>query len=199
MKRDYKELNNYVRNFPDKWNRTQAKNQLLVDYENIIGKKVADLGCNSGYACFMLAESNVEEVVGFDIQPQAIAFADTVNRKKFPQSVSRKVWFVQADLKNVTGYDNYFDTIYSFHTLEHIYDDDLDSVLAEAYKTLKPGGNFIVSLPYKKNWDCAEHVNYFNSLDSLDIRLIKANFIKVELYLDPRTNGKAITGIYEKK
>ena len=97
--------------------------------------------------------------------------------------------------------DNQFDTIISFHTLEHIYPKDLSDVISEKYRVLKDGGNFIISLPYKDAYPCPKHVNTFDE-EKLDNLLKSFKFKKVDLYIDKVEVDNPITycltGIYTK-
>lgn len=199
----YKDKENYVFDFDDKWNRGHNKGKILNDYKKLLKGKVAEMGCNSGYHCFIIAENNnVSEVVGFDINKKSISFADEINRKKFSDNVSEKVRFVATNLTEVESKSSYFDVIISFHTLEHIYPEDLSQVLKEKYRVLRKGGILLVSLPYKKAFDCEQHVNYFD-LKKLESAVTQLNFIKKELYIDDRMSKNpahlCITGIFQKK
>jgi len=194
----YKDKETGIRDYGDKWNREHAKYQILSQYKNEIGPRVAEVGCNSGYHCYLMAEfTNIKEFLGFDINRKALDLGDSKFRKEFPEEVSSKVKFIYSDICKIEGYSNYFDTIISFHVLEHIYPEDLKKVLLEKNKILKKDGNLIVSLPYKRSLYCSEHVNFF-TLKSLNEAISSQGFIEKDLYIDLRTGSKCITGIYKK-
>lgn len=54
---------------------------------------------------------------------------------------------VQADLKNLPFADEYADRIAAIHVIEHFYRWDVESVLKEWMRVLKPGGKLILELP----------------------------------------------------
>tara|TARA_Y100001938_G_scaffold139309_1_gene206002 strand:- start:3041 stop:3679 length:639 start_codon:yes stop_codon:yes gene_type:complete len=199
---NYNKKENYVYDFTDEWNRNHNKTKIVEQYFNLLHGKVAEMGCNSGYHCFIIAENEkITEVRGFDINEKSLTFADNKNRSKFPQRVSKKVKFTKCNLTKVDIMDSYFDLVISFHTLEHIYPKDLHSVLLEKYRVLKNGGKLLLSLPYLRAFDCNGHVNYFD-LDKIDSELSKVGFIKEELYVDSRMGDDprrlCITGVFKK-
>jgi SAM-dependent methyltransferase len=66
------------------------------------------------------------------------------------------------DVKNLKNFpDNYADSIYACHVLEHFAHDEVIPVLGRWFKVLKPGGELRVSVPdidrivkiYVKNWN----------------------------------------------
>ena len=199
----YSKKENYVFNFSDDWNRSHNKSKIIEQYSDILKGNVAEMGCNSGYHCFIIAENqNVGKVIGFDINEKSLTFANDVNRKKFSSEISKKVSFINTDLTKVDYDDSYFDVLISFHTLEHIFPEDLKNVLKEKYRVLKKDGKLLISLPYKNSFDCEQHVNYFD-LDKIEKELLEVNFIKEELYIDKRMGDTpqhfCITGVFKKK
>lgn len=50
------------------------------------------------------------------------------------------------DIKNITFQDNFFDYILAVHVMEHIDDDE--QAFREIYRTLKPGGEAILVVPF---------------------------------------------------
>jgi predicted SAM-dependent methyltransferase len=57
--------------------------------------------------------------------------------------------------------DNYWDGVYSEHTLEHLYPKQVESLLLELHRTLKPGAWLRIIVP-----DLAKYVNYYNGEES---------------------------------
>ncbi|MFW7379492.1 MAG: class I SAM-dependent methyltransferase [Oligoflexus sp.] len=87
--------------------------------------------------------------------------------------------------------DNTFDVIYSEHMLEHIHVDKVPHLLSEAFRVLKPGGLFRVTVP-----DLEIHAtNYVNRNDEFFKPIIdkyKARWDKQkEKYWLIRSNGGA--------
>src|SRR5688572_18974511 len=80
----------------------------------VAGGRVLDIACGSGYGTALLREAGGREVVGVDVDPEAIAYA----RSRY-QGVG--VTFLAGDAASppVAGR---FDLIVSFETIEHLRD-----------------------------------------------------------------------------
>lgn len=200
MNKDYKDKETYVYDFTDDWNREHNKTFITNKYKEHIYGNVAEFGSNSGYHCYIIAENpNVATVTAIDINKEALNFGDTINRKKFDNSISDKVLFHESSLLNIDKPSDSFDVIISFHTIEHIYEVDIDKAIQEMYRTLSRGGHVVVSLPYMRNLNDPNHVCYYD-LDKLEDLFIRNKFNKLDLYIDKRL-GKdrhCITGIFKK-
>ena len=106
------------------------------------GRRVLDLGCGSGYGVGRLARS-AASVVGVDISPEAIAFAQCA----YPSPNTRfEVIQPQAALPFDDGM---FDVVLSFQVIEHVTDEL--QYLREARRVLVKGGMLIVITPDRKN------------------------------------------------
>jgi SAM-dependent methyltransferase len=192
----------YVYDFSDEWNRNHNKTKIIEQYKKYLGENIAELGSNSGYHCFIMGEFNkTKNIIGFDINYEAIKFGDTVIRKKFSKNIEKKVSFKQSNLNNIISDDEIFDTIISFHTLEHIYPNELNKVVLEKYRILKKNGYLIISLPYKKAFPDPKHVNFFD-VPSLKNLFTSNRFDCIECYIDNRMsdnpNQLCITGLFRK-
>lgn len=58
--------------------------------------------------------------------------------------------------------DNYFDGIFTEHTLEHLYPDDAKNLLRELYRVLKVGGRIRITVP-----DLAKYINFYNNYNNI--------------------------------
>ena len=101
------------------------------------GKDVLDCACGIGWGSFLFANGGARSVVGVDLSPNAIE--------------SAQVFYSAENIKFVLGaasdidFDEKFDIITSFETLEHV--DDPIFFLKNLRKNLKPGGLLILSTP----------------------------------------------------
>ncbi|MDA3944820.1 MAG: class I SAM-dependent methyltransferase [Bacteroidetes bacterium] len=59
--------------------------------------------------------------------------------------------------------DNSFNLITLFHVLEHVH--DLDALLIEIIRILKPGGRLVVALPNNLSWDAKKYKMYWAGYD----------------------------------
>jgi ubiquinone/menaquinone biosynthesis C-methylase UbiE len=96
-----------------------------------------DLGCGDGHLmAIILGHVGPRELVGLDIDPCETALARERN-------IYRQVVTAPAD--RLPFSNNQFDFIFSNSVLEHI--DNIDGVLAEAARVLRPGGRFLFTVP----------------------------------------------------
>jgi GT2 family glycosyltransferase/2-polyprenyl-3-methyl-5-hydroxy-6-metoxy-1,4-benzoquinol methylase len=161
---------------------------ILNQYSDIIKGRVADFGCNHG-ACTIIAarNANIKSIIGIDINQESILVAENLlSNCNEPIEVKSKVRYQVGDLTNLNRIsDNYFDSATCFHTLEHIYQEDYNSVFSEWKRVIKDGGHFIVSVPYLRAYDDPCHVNYFDE-NSLSELFTQQGFEVVDCYRDNR-------------
>ena len=107
----------------------------------IDGGDILDVGTQRGdfIATLMKTLREYKSFVGIDISAEDLKKA----REKLKDA---PVDFMEMNAESMSFPDNNFDTVcisYSIHHLENI-----DTVLAEMYRVLKPGGNFIIQELY---------------------------------------------------
>ncbi len=96
--------------------------------------RVLDVACGSG-AFVLSLKGTVSEAVGIDTNPAAIERATAQGGTVINATVEN---FAQTQAAA-------FDVVTAFQVLEHL--DTLDTFLEAAYRCLRPGGQFIVSVP----------------------------------------------------
>lgn len=104
----------------------------LIDPNDI----VLDLACGVGYGSAFIAQK-AKEVIGGDINEPSINFA----RKIF---LKENLSFEHINGTNLT-YENKFNKIISFETIEHLKEDSL--FIQNLYRALKEDGTLICSVP----------------------------------------------------
>ncbi len=102
--------------------------------------RVLDLGCGHGVLTVDLAERGAAEVVGLDLDTEAIAFASNYVPGAFP-SLRDTVRFVAHDIADLAGSER-FDLVFSKDAFEHIL--DLEGVVGHIHRLLQPGGQLIL-------------------------------------------------------
>jgi ubiquinone/menaquinone biosynthesis C-methylase UbiE len=148
------------------------------------GHAVLDLGCGKGFQTQIMARS-CGRVIGLDVSPAKIAEA----RRFLEHScVERKVEFIAGKIEEAGLPAESLDRVVSFCVLEHI--PNLDRVLQELVRLLKPGGEMHVSVdalasirdPELLARHRREHfvVEYFTP-ESLRARLSAAGFEVTEI------------------
>lgn len=101
-----------------------------------VGERVLDIGCGPGYLCESMAEivGRHGKVVGIDISTDLIALC---NRRKASAWLSYAI----CDATKVNQADASFDAVVCTQVAEYV--PDVDRVLSEAFRVLKPGGRTI--------------------------------------------------------
>jgi SAM-dependent methyltransferase/prefoldin subunit 5 len=101
------------------------------------GKRVLDAGCGSGYGSALLAEAGAVEVIGIDIDREAVGNAS----QRFG---SDRVRFEVADLLDAPP-NCQFQLVVCYEVLEHVSDPIIS--LAHLARRLSPDGILICSVP----------------------------------------------------
>lgn len=116
-------------------------------------KKIIDIGCGEGFKTQWMAKEG--EAVGIDISEENISFA----RKKY-SGVDYRV----MDAEYLEFEDGYFDRAYCLDVMEHV--DNLEKVIIEIRRVLKPGGEFVVNVPYwrSEQWLQKIRPTYFEEI-----------------------------------
>lgn len=91
-------------------------------------------------------------------------WADFIN-VDFENNASHKKPDVVADLRKLPFEDNYADEAHAIHVLEHFYPWEVEDVLKEWRRVLKPGGKLILEMP------CLEKIIGHLNHDIIDTRL----------------------------
>lgn len=194
----YKNKENYITRDPnpDVW-RNHPNALILKRYKNEIKGNVLDFGCNHGSCTFLILENkNVKSVIGLDLNYNAIKIAYQTKKELYKDS---KIEFIVANIINYTT-KKLYDTIVSFHTLEHIYPEDIDSVINKLYNILNKNGYLLISIPYEMAYnDPKQHVAFYNENSLSDI-MNRNGFETINCYMDTECGDSGIlTGLFIKK
>ncbi len=137
-------------------------------------KKVLDAACGVGYGSGYLA-SAAASVVGIDIDPEAILFA----QKRYQTGA---INFFEMDVTKTNFDDSEFDTICSFETIEHL--SDIPAYLNEMSRLLRKDGTYLVSTPQVSKTNNAPQNPYHTvEFSRIDFEtLLRVYFYDVEIY-----------------
>lgn len=111
----------------------EAKNIATVSME----QPILDLGCGFGEFAGVFFESRIE--MGLDVSWEELVAAKKADKYK------KLTW---ADARQLPFGNDYFATVLSVSTLEHI--EEAEKVVAEVFRVLKPGGKFVFTVNAKK-------------------------------------------------
>lgn len=114
-----------------------ALRALLPDMK---GKSVLDLGCGYGWFCRWARQAGAARVLGMDLSERMLARA----RATTPEDPA--LTYLRADLEQVALPAAAFDLIYSSLALHYL--ENLDGLLSESYRALRPGGHLLFSVEH---------------------------------------------------
>lgn len=95
--------------------------------------RILEIGCNRGKTVRKIKKYS-QNSIGIDINLEAVKNAVTSN-------------VIEMDGVKIDFPQNYFDKIYSSHTIEHI--PDLNKFIKEIERILKPGGRVLLVYPFE--------------------------------------------------
>lgn len=107
----------------------------LGERPDFSGKRVLEIGSGWGSLAVEVALAGASRVVGLDLKPALVAFANEHVREAFPD-LAGKVEFFCLEAKDLSEGD--FDIALAKDTFEHVL--DLEGLLAEVGKRLRLGG-----------------------------------------------------------
>lgn len=117
--------------------------------------RILDIGCGDARFLKELQDLGYYNLSGIDYSEKAISFS----RLLLP-----KVTFSSADLTKGAPYEeNSFDVIFMIETLEHIIPEQIPPILKEISRMLKPGGEFIVTVPSDALPPGPKHYQHFSA------------------------------------
>jgi ubiquinone/menaquinone biosynthesis C-methylase UbiE len=145
--RNYWERSTPMSFSPEKWGY-EKKRQFrysLQDYmhnafsfDEFANKSILEIGCGSGIDSLEFARCGAR-VVSLDFTEAAARLTKELSRE-----AGFQVDVFRADAKNLIFADESFDCVYSYGVLHHI--PDIEQVLVEIHRVLKPGGKIMVML-----------------------------------------------------
>lgn len=133
----------------------------------------------TGYGSVMMSEK-AQKVIGADINGGVV----TAIKERYKGNP--KVTFVHSDLL-LLDFNEYFTTIVSFETLEHLKEQDLRKALQLYSKWLQPNGKIVISTPFlQERSEAAEKLGFHLTFDIDEVKLSKwledAGFVVEELF-----------------
>jgi 2-polyprenyl-3-methyl-5-hydroxy-6-metoxy-1,4-benzoquinol methylase len=147
----------------------------LERYKHHLKGRLCDIGCGFGILPLILLESKIiSYAVGVDYFQRAI---DVANVYAKHLKLENQIEFKQMNFADVIDLQvESFDSVMSFHTLEHIYLSDHDRFVDNIFRILKPGGVVVISVPFDHQYGSQEHVSFFVK-DSL-VELFERHYFK---------------------
>lgn len=109
------------------------------------GMKILDIGCGTGNFSLKLGRKGCQ-VTGIDISEEMLEIAKL---KSIQEKLS--INFMQMDVNHLQFEEALFDAVFSMAAFEFIQ--DINNVLNQIYKTVKPGGFILIgTINYDSDW-----------------------------------------------
>src|SRR6202790_5060791 len=100
------------------------------------GRKVLDLGCGYGWFCRWARENGAADILGIDVSEKMLARARATTQDK-------AIRYQRADMEQPELPAAAFDLVYSSLALHYVK--ELDRLMAQAHRSLVPGGSLVFS------------------------------------------------------
>lgn len=147
--------------------------------KDIIGKRVVDFGCGSGYQAVSMAIKGASFVVGVDIREELFIEGIKLARE---HGVNEKVQFIA---KMEDNFCDYFDIILSQNSFEH-YEEPL-TIMVFWKKILKPKGKIYITFGPPWYAPYGSHSHFFTKLPWVNLLFNESTVMKVRSHF--RSDG----------
>lgn len=118
--------------------------KVLQIYEPGPEERVLDLGCGWGTFSWVLGP-RVAEIVGVDFSQKSIELCED----RLARSAIDGVSFLCVDARDTGLEGKSFDLVIGADLVEHLYPEDSEAVVAEAFRVLKEGGRLSLWTPHQ--------------------------------------------------
>ena len=119
--------------------------------------RILDFGCGEGWSDIWLARSGFT-VVGYDVNPDSVAIANTVRDLESPE-VQQRLSFGE-----VLNINQAHDLVWSSHVFEHIPLHNWRGIL-ESFAEM--GAPVLISVPLGYAYDMHQHIHHWDDADAL--------------------------------
>ena len=118
--------------------------KVLQIYDPGPEERVLDVGCGWGTFCWALGP-RVGEIIGVDFSQKSVELCE----QRLAQRPIDGVSFLCADARNTGLGAESFDLVIGADLVEHLYPEDSEAVVAEAFRVLKEGGRLSLWTPHR--------------------------------------------------
>lgn len=165
-------------------------------YKDFIKGSIADIGSNHSATTLIAAENHkVTLAIGVNLNMASLDRFDKIKRYA-TEAAEAKTSMVCSNVLDLDKHfdEDSFDTIMSFHMLEHLFIKDIDKAMYQMSRVLKQGGYFIISIPWEKQLGSPNHKTHWNDKTLSDL-FIKHSYKVHECY---QVDDNHLTGAFVK-
>lgn len=156
-----KDFHAFQTEYTEKYSAANTMRKVLLETEEIKGKKILDVGCGSGIDLAFLSEQGAR-VSGIDISPELVTLAQT----QLPDSE-----ILEGTLNSLPWEKEKFDIIWSKYAVQH--EKDITLGMSEMYRVLKKDGKIFLQVTHPmRTVGLLESNNYFNSGELINYPII---------------------------
>lgn len=160
---------------------------------------VLDIGCGRGELIYYISKMGANGY-GIDYSSSAIKLANALKSKK-EQRYKEKMHFLVMDAKALQFKDSFFDSVIMTDVVEHLYPEELDIVIKEVKRVLKPNGELIIHTAPNRWFNDFGYKYYSYPLSSAILffwnNILKRNYPNIAKPEVLRTDSHAIMHINE--
>jgi len=136
-------------------------------------KRIFEMGSGIGLFLEACRRSNIE-AIGCELEDEGVAIAKNRGLQIYKHDLSNPLTFVEGDS---------FDAVFCNQVIEHVDDAAQENIVREAYRILKPGGEFLVQSPCRHYERARRDKYHINLLTPSELRslLEKHGFVKCNM------------------
>jgi len=143
----------------------------IIKYRDLIHGNIVDVGSDHSIYTLIAAENkNVTSAIGVDLFPPSLVKFERLKSYVHPD-VAAKTTMVCANALELDQHfeENQFDSLLTFHMIEHLFPEDLDDGIQQMKRILKPEGYLIVSIPWETAHDSGNHCTFWNDVTLIEL------------------------------
>lgn len=136
--------NKWIRGGPSSLSDFTARPAILDMCAPVQGQKILDLGCGEGYCSRQLRHLGAASVLGIDLSERMITAAQAQEEQE-SLGITYQVGCA-TDVRHYT--QDQFDLVVAVFLFNYLTVDQTQACMTEIFQVLRPGGQFIFSIPH---------------------------------------------------
>lgn len=113
---------------------------------DVTGKSIVDLGCGEGYCARVLASMGAARIEGIELSEAMVDLAMTQHKANGTQEDA--IRYTCGDVTELPWQDQTFDLAVGVFVYNYLTIAQTNASFCEVYRVLKPGGEFVFSVPH---------------------------------------------------